>query len=101
MTTASSSATTAYTARYPSLAGRTVFISGGATGIGEALVRAFHGQGAKVGVFTLPRDHKKLPPEPAKDALTVGDNVLLPVPAEILARFMNTTEKSRRSYAKP
>jgi NAD(P)-dependent dehydrogenase (short-subunit alcohol dehydrogenase family) len=36
-------------ARYPSLAGRTVFISGGASGIGEALVRAFHAQGAKVG----------------------------------------------------
>jgi NAD(P)-dependent dehydrogenase (short-subunit alcohol dehydrogenase family) len=45
-TTASS---TTYTARYPSLAGRTVFISGGASGIGETLVRAFHAQGAKVG----------------------------------------------------
>ena len=53
MTTASSSPTTAYTARYPSLAGRTVFISGGATGIGEALVRAFHNQGAKVGFCDL------------------------------------------------
>ena len=28
------SSTSAYTARYPSLAGRTVFISGGASGIG-------------------------------------------------------------------
>src|SRR5687767_4023681 len=53
MTTASSSPPTAYTARYPSLAGRTVFISGGATGIGEALVRAFHNQGAKVGFCDL------------------------------------------------
>ena len=42
-----------YTARYPSLAGRTVFISGGATGIGESLVRAFHAQGAKVGFCDL------------------------------------------------
>jgi D-xylose 1-dehydrogenase len=40
-------------ARYPSLAGRTVFISGGATGIGEALVRAFHAQGARVGFCDL------------------------------------------------
>jgi len=40
-------------ARYPSLAGRTVFISGGATGIGEALVRAFHAQGAHVGFCDL------------------------------------------------
>src|SRR5436853_5399330 len=38
-----------YSARYPSLAGRSVFISGGATGLGEALVRAFHAQGANVG----------------------------------------------------
>jgi NAD(P)-dependent dehydrogenase (short-subunit alcohol dehydrogenase family) len=36
-------------ARYPSLAGRGVFITGGASGIGAALVRAFHDQGARVG----------------------------------------------------
>ncbi|MFV0475434.1 MAG: SDR family NAD(P)-dependent oxidoreductase [Pikeienuella sp.] len=35
-------------ARYPDLAGRTVFISGGATGIGADLVAAFHEQGAEV-----------------------------------------------------
>ncbi|WP_445680956.1 SDR family NAD(P)-dependent oxidoreductase [Radicibacter daui] len=40
-------------ASYPSLAGRTVFVSGGATGIGEALVRAFAGQGAKVGFVDI------------------------------------------------
>ena len=34
---------------YPSLRDRVVFITGGATGIGAALVRAFHGQGARVG----------------------------------------------------
>ncbi len=34
--------------RYPSLAGRVVFISGGASGIGESLVRAFAAQGAQV-----------------------------------------------------
>ncbi len=39
--------------RYPSLAGKPVLISGGATGIGEALVRAFVGQGAKVGFFDI------------------------------------------------
>ena len=37
------------TARYPSLAGAPVIISGGASGIGEALVRSFAAQGAKVG----------------------------------------------------
>ena len=35
-------------ARYPDLAGRTVFVSGGGSGIGAAFVRAFAGQGAKV-----------------------------------------------------
>ncbi len=35
-------------ARYPSLAGRAVFITGGASGIGAALVEAFHDQGARV-----------------------------------------------------
>ena len=40
-------------ARYPSLVDRVVFISGGATGIGEALVSAFHAQGARVGFCDL------------------------------------------------
>ena len=35
-------------ATYPSLAGKVVFITGGATGIGESLVRAFCGQSAVV-----------------------------------------------------
>lgn len=36
-------------ARYPSLAGRVVFVTGGASGIGAAFVEAFHQQGARVG----------------------------------------------------
>jgi D-xylose 1-dehydrogenase len=40
-------------ASYPSLAGKTVFVSGGASGIGEAIVRAFAGQGAKVGFVDI------------------------------------------------
>ncbi len=40
-------ATMAYT-RYPSLRGRTVFISGGSSGIGAELVRAFAAQGSRV-----------------------------------------------------
>jgi len=35
-------------AAYPSLKGRVVFVTGGATGIGAALVEAFHGQGCEV-----------------------------------------------------
>jgi NAD(P)-dependent dehydrogenase (short-subunit alcohol dehydrogenase family) len=44
-------------ARYPSLAGVPVVISGGASGIGESLVRAFTGQGAKVGFVDIALDH--------------------------------------------
>ncbi|MBE7734166.1 SDR family NAD(P)-dependent oxidoreductase [Devosia faecipullorum] len=40
-------------ATYPSLRGRPVVISGGASGIGEALVRHFAAQGAKVGFVDI------------------------------------------------
>lgn len=40
-------------ATYPSLKGQTVFVTGGASGIGEQIVRAFAGQKAKVGFIDL------------------------------------------------
>jgi len=42
-------------ARYPSLHGRCVLVTGGATGIGSSLVRAFADQGATVGFIDI--DH--------------------------------------------
>ena len=43
-------------ARYPDLAGKTVFVSGGATGIGRDLVTAFHGQGSQVVFVDIAED---------------------------------------------
>lgn len=40
-------------ATYPSVHGRTVFVTGGASGIGEAIVRAFAGAGAKVAFIDI------------------------------------------------
>ncbi|MBN9316859.1 MAG: SDR family oxidoreductase [Devosia sp.] len=40
-------------AKYPSLEGRVVFVTGGATGIGAEIVRAFAGQGCKVGFVDI------------------------------------------------
>ena len=38
---------------YPSLKGKTVFVTGGAAGIGERMTRAFAEQGARVGMVDL------------------------------------------------
>ncbi|CAN7375817.1 SDR family NAD(P)-dependent oxidoreductase [Massilia sp. LjRoot122] len=43
-------------ARYPSLQGRRVFVTGGGTGIGEAIVRAFVEQGAVVAFVDIARE---------------------------------------------
>jgi NAD(P)-dependent dehydrogenase (short-subunit alcohol dehydrogenase family) len=43
-------------ARYPSLADRTVLVTGGASGIGATLVQEFADQGAKVGFIDIARE---------------------------------------------
>ncbi|WP_417580251.1 SDR family NAD(P)-dependent oxidoreductase [Pelagibacterium sp.] len=44
------------TAIYPDLKGKAVLVTGGASGIGEAIVRAFANQGARVGFFDIASD---------------------------------------------
>jgi NAD(P)-dependent dehydrogenase (short-subunit alcohol dehydrogenase family) len=46
----------AVTAIYPSLKGRSVFITGGGSGIGASLVRHFAAQGAKVGFVDIAKE---------------------------------------------
>lgn len=47
------------TARYPDLAGRSVFVSGGGSGIGSAFVRAFAAQGARVAFVDIADEPSK------------------------------------------
>ena len=42
-------------ATYPSLNGAVVFVTGGASGIGEQIVRAFAAQGSKIGFVDTER----------------------------------------------
>ncbi len=46
-------------ANYPSLSGKAVFITGGASGIGEFMVRQFAEQGAKVGFLDFDRQNSE------------------------------------------
>ena len=56
-------------ATYPSLSAKTVFITGGASGIGAEIVSAFAKQGAKVGFIDLDADASQ------RLAKKLGDNV--------------------------
>ena len=79
-------------ARYPSLAGKTVLITGGATGIGAAFVEHFFDQGAKVAFFDIDTDAG----EALADQLG-ADLAGRPPPADVPAR---RSHRYRRACAK-
>jgi glycine hydroxymethyltransferase len=58
-------------------------------------------EGARVAVFTLPRDGKSLAAEKAKDRLGTGDRVLLPIDGKVLPRFASKAERDQRNRAVP
>lgn len=58
---------------YSDLKGKTVVVTGGAGGIGESIVRAFHAQGARVGFLDIDAERgAKLQAELGQDALFVA-----------------------------
>ncbi len=63
-------------ARYPSLENKVVFITGGASGIGEEIVRAFAGQGSRIGFVDIDRERAAaLAEELGKGGATVRHEV--------------------------
>jgi D-xylose 1-dehydrogenase len=80
---------TTETARYPSLAGKVAIVTGGATGIGAAIVRAFAAEGSKVGFIDFDREAgaalaQALGPAVAFEAADLRELKLLP---EAIARL--------------
>jgi D-xylose 1-dehydrogenase len=75
-------------ATYPSLAGKTVFVTGGASGIGAEIVRAFAAQGARVGFVDID--------EAAAAALT---NELAPAPVHFTWGDLRDIPALRETFA--
>lgn len=80
MSTEQQAATTLSTrTTYPSLRGRTVLITGGATGIGAALVAHFHAQGSRVGFVDIDAEAGRA----LQSTLAASGNAPLFVPADL------------------
>jgi len=83
-------------ATYPSLAGRVVFVSGGATGIGSDIVAAFVRNGARVGFIDLQRDAGEAF---AAELATQGEKPLF-VPGDVtdIASLQGAIEATRAHF---
>ena len=86
-------------ARYPSLEQAVVFITGGASGIGADMVRAFAEQGARVGFVDLAaREGRALADELCAPARSWGPKMghrIIPMTSDY--RVLVSTNRSRRS----
>ncbi len=75
---------------YPSLKDRTVFVTGGASGIGEEIVRAFAAQGSRVGFIDLDADRGR-----ALAAALEGEGATI----RFVAADLRDIEALRRAFA--
>lgn len=86
---------TVTTARYPSLANKVVFVSGGGSGIGASIVRAFAGQGCRVAFV----DRAVAPSEALAAELVAGGAVVRFFHCDItdIAALENTIDDAARA----
>ena len=68
-------------ASYPSLRGKNILITGGASGIGKELVKAFAEQGSNVGFLDLNNEAGE------QLCLDIGKNVFFQIPCSIILRL--------------
>lgn len=88
-------------ARYPCLAGRVVMVSGGASGIGEGLVRAFVAQGARVGfvdIDTAAGQTLQADVQPSAGSTDPGQGLFLPCDVTDTAALREAIAQVRREF---
>ena len=77
------------TARYRSLADRSVVVTGGASGIGEEMVRAFVAQGARVSFIDIAKDAGETLARATGASFHACDVTEVPALREVLSRIEN------------
>ncbi|SON53561.1 2-dehydro-3-deoxy-D-gluconate 5-dehydrogenase [Hartmannibacter diazotrophicus] len=84
-------------ASYPDLAGKTVFVTGGGSGIGAALVTAFARQGARVAFVDIAEEESRALVESIRQA-GKGDALFLPCDLRDIAGLRRAIEEAGRQF---